>query len=131
MLPITTLTAAVLMVAYMVLTINIMMFRRRTKITLLDGGNPHLQRRLRAQGNFTEYMPLALLGMLLLELQGAQPNALASLGMMLVIGRVVHAYGLLIGEPRYKDFRGRVFGMVCTWLAMGVMAGWLCATALF
>ena len=129
-LPLTSLTTALLMMGYMALTVRIMLLRRQHNISLMDGDNPHFQRLLRAQGNFAEYMPFALLALLLLELQGAAFLPLSLLAATLVVGRASHAYGLLIGEPNYKDFRGRVFGMVCTWTPLGIMAVWLCLISL-
>lgn len=68
--------------------------RVRNRISLGDGGNVLLQRAIRAQGNFIEYVPIALLLMLLLELGRASPAMLHGLGMTLLLGRVIHAISL-------------------------------------
>lgn len=68
--------------------------RMADKILHGDGGNALLARRMRAQANFTEYTPIALVLVLTLDLAGRDgwPLALAALAFML--GRVLHAVGM-------------------------------------
>ncbi|AFZ35429.1 putative relative of glutathione S-transferase MAPEG superfamily [Stanieria cyanosphaera PCC 7437] len=54
-----------------------------------------LQRKIRAYGNFTEYVPLGLLFVLTLELMHSSPYLLWLIGSALTIGRVAHAWGLI------------------------------------
>jgi len=49
---------------------------------------------LRVQANFVENVPLALLLLLVLELQRAPASVLHTLGAALVICRVLHAWGM-------------------------------------
>lgn len=69
--------------------------RRRTGILVSHGDNDRLRRRLRAQGNFSENVPLALLLMLLLELSGLATPWLLVMGIALLLGRALHATALL------------------------------------
>lgn len=52
-----------------------------------------LRRAERILSSFVEYVPLSLILLILIELGGAPPMVLHSLGSILVAGRVMHAYG--------------------------------------
>ncbi|MDV3002418.1 MAG: hypothetical protein N5P05_004073 (plasmid) [Chroococcopsis gigantea SAG 12.99] len=71
-----------------------------------------LQRKVRAQGNFTEYVPLALLFILALELMNSSDWLLWLLGGALTIGRVFHAWGLI---ATYGPSPARAIGFFLTW----------------
>lgn len=89
--------------------------RRTARIGLGDGGNRLLLRRQRAHGNFAEYVPLAIVLMALAELQGTPAPALHLIGGLLIVGRLVHAYGLS-REP--EPSRTRTLGMGLTFAAL-------------
>lgn len=72
-----------------------------------------LQRKVRAQGNFTEYVPHGLLLMVVLELMQAQSWLVWLLGGALTIARIAHAYGLI---TKYGPSIGRATGLALTWL---------------
>lgn len=66
------------------------------KVNLGDGGHEEMQRRMRAQANFVEYVPMALILIALMENASIGPPWLVmALGGVLVVGRVWHAQGLL------------------------------------
>ena len=66
------------------------------KVNIGDGGNEEMQRRMRAQANFVEYVPMALILIALMENASIGPPWLViALGGVLVVGRVWHAQGLL------------------------------------
>ncbi len=66
------------------------------KINLGDGGNDAMQRRMRAQANFVEYVPMALILIALMETESIGPHwLLPALATLLVAGRLWHAQGLL------------------------------------
>ena len=65
--------------------------RGKLKIFMGDGGNPRMVRAMRAQANFVEYVPMALILVLLMALMGAPALAIHALGAALVLGRVLHA----------------------------------------
>jgi uncharacterized membrane protein YecN with MAPEG domain len=70
--------------------------RVKFKIDLGDGGNEQMRQRIRAQANFTEYVPLALLLLILVEVGKIGPGWLpAAMGVTLIVARVWHAQGLL------------------------------------
>ncbi len=82
------------------LTALVIRRRVQTGVNLMDGGDDPLLRRIRAHGNLTETAPIALILIALLELRGLEPTWLWALGGCLVLGRVFHAAGLLIGGAR-------------------------------
>ncbi len=73
--------------------------------------NGILQRKVRAYGNFTEYVPLGLLFVIALELMGSSPWILWSLGSALTVSRVAHAWGLTM---TYGPSPGRAVGFFLT-----------------
>jgi uncharacterized membrane protein YecN with MAPEG domain len=99
------------------LSARVIGLRRARKVSVGDGGDEVLARRVRAQGNFAEYVPIALVLMLLLELGGASPWLLHGLGLALLLGRVVHAWSLAA-----RSGRGRVAGMALTFAVLAVAA---------
>lgn len=106
--------AALMLVA---LSLRVIQGRWRFQVAIGDGGSDELVRRMRAQGNFIEYTPLALLLMLLAELQGYPSWLLHLLGIALLGGRAVHAWALTAAS-----IRGRVIGMVLTFAVLTVGA---------
>lgn len=110
-LVVTPLYAALLAFWFLVLTLRVVQERHAAGVSLGDGGHPMLQRAIRAQGNFVEYVPLALILLLILELSRFSIYALHALGIVLVIGRVLHGYALAFT----REFRfGRSWGTVLT-----------------
>lgn len=72
-----------------------------------------LQRKIRAYGNFTEYVPIALLFLVALELMQAATGLIWMLGAMLIVARIAHAWGLI---QTYGPSPGRAIGFFGTWL---------------
>jgi len=89
--------------------------RGRARVSVGDGGDAGLIRWIRAQGNFAEYVPLALLLLALAEAQGAPAVALHGLGGALVLGRVLHAWGMVSGRDLHP---ARGAGMVLTFAVL-------------
>jgi uncharacterized protein len=79
-----------------------------------------LQRKVRAYGNFTEYVPLALLFLVALELMHSRIWLLWLLGIALTVGRVAHAWGLI---STYGPSPSRAVGFFLTWFVYIVGAG--------
>jgi uncharacterized protein len=53
-----------------------------------------MRRAERVLGSFVEYVPMALILMTLIELRGAPALILHGLGIVLVVSRLLHAYGM-------------------------------------
>lgn len=112
-LHVTALYAALLALVLLVLSIRVIATRRRLRIAIGDAGDDSLARRIRAHGNFTEYVPLALILMLAGEMGGAPDWMLHALGAVLVLGRVTHAWSLSA-----HSIPGRTIGMSLTFLVL-------------
>lgn len=97
------------------LSFRVIRARQRFRITLGDGGNRMLMRRLRVQANFAEYVPMVVLLMVLAELQGTPAWVLHGVGAVLLVGRSIHAYGVS-QEP--ETIAVRAFGMALTMTAL-------------
>ena len=113
---ITMLYAGILGLFSLVLAGMVVRQRLRNKVGTGDGGVPALDGAIRAHGNFIEYVPLALLLILLLELAAQAPLKLHLFGAALVIGRVLHAFGLSTRPG--KTSVGRFWGTIVTWLVV-------------
>lgn len=114
---ITGLYAGVFGLMLIVLSAMAIRTRVKTRVSLGDGGDTSMLTAIRAQGNFTEYVPIALLMMLVLELGRASPAMLHGLGATLLLGRVCHAVSL------YKSItRLRVAGQFLTFAVIAVGA---------
>lgn len=124
-MPITSLYAGLAALLLLFLTTRVILSRRRHRVDMGDGGSRLLQRYVRAQANCVEYAPIGLLLLLLLE-AGAWPAWLLHvLGLMLVAGRLAHAWSFSVEALRE---RSRVIGMTLT-LAMLAVAACLCAVS--
>ena len=75
-LPITAIYAALCGFLVIALAANVVRFRLGKKVSLGDGGHKDVNRAIRAHGNTMEYVPLALLLMALLEINGGGDTAL-------------------------------------------------------
>lgn len=71
-----------------------------------------LQRKVRAHGNFAEYVPQGLLFVVGLELMNAHVWLLWLLGSTLTLARIAHAYGVI---TKYGPSIGRAIGFFLTW----------------
>ena len=117
----TALWAGLLALVYVPLAMRIVPLRREHRVSLLDGGHADLATAMRAHGNFAENVPLALVLMALLELNGLPSWALNGLGITLTVSRLLHWRGL---RPD-RATPARIIAMVLTWmvfLAAGLMA---------
>lgn len=108
MLIVTTLIASILAALFVHLSFAVIRLRRHHKVGLGNGGVDDLERAIRAQGNFAEYVPIALILLACLELNGAPLWLIAILGITLVAGRLIHAIGINQPPPHFTN---RIIGM--------------------
>ena len=87
---ITLVLAAIFGLLHVIFTLRVGGYRFRNKISLGDGGDHELRNRVRAHGNFIENVPIALLLILLNDLDGAEDNTLILMGSILLIARLTH-----------------------------------------
>ena len=90
---ITALYAGLLGLLLVYLSARVILGRQKHLVDIGDGGQPALARAIRTQGNFTEYVPLALLLILVLEVLGTRPIVLHGLGLALILARLAHLQG--------------------------------------
>jgi uncharacterized protein len=118
---VTPIYAGIAALLFFVLSIRVVQARGKG-ISLGDGGDATLLRRIRAHGNFAEYVPLILLMMAMLELSRYSIYVLHALGITLVVARLLHGYALSF-TGRFKF--GRFWGTALTFLLL-VVCGVLC-----
>ena len=95
-LPVVSILAAVLILMLAMLSMHVSMRRIYLGgIFFGDADDDTLRRSIRAQGNFIEYVPTALIVLGLMELAGAARLQLAILAIAFFISRLLHAYGML------------------------------------
>ena len=119
---ITALYAALLAPLFVLLALRVIAVRRRARVAVGDGGDTELQRRMRVQANFAEYVPFALLLLALAEGLGSAPALIHVLGLALLGGRLSHAWGM---SQAQEVFGFRVAGMIATFTVI-VAAALLC-----
>lgn len=126
-MPATALWAALLAPVCLWLSMRVIGQRRRARIAIGTGGGPALERAMRAQANFAEYVPFALVLMALAEAGGTPSWAIHPLGAALLAGRIAHGWGIA-REP--EDYRFRVGGMGATFSVIALAALAALVTAL-
>lgn len=116
---ITAWTALFCGVLFFALTVRVILGRRNTKISLGDGGNKMMERRIRGQGNASEQMPMTLIAMMAAELLGAPASLLIASAVVFCVGRLMHGitFGWLTHSPM------RIVGFAMSLLGtLGVLA---------
>lgn len=115
MLLVTAIITSILTIVFIKLSFAIIGLRRKNKVGLGTGGHEDLERAIRAQGNFVEYVPFGIILIACLELNGAPWWLVTIPGITLIIGRMIHAKGIHIPPP---DFSKRVLGMKFTFITL-------------
>jgi len=106
---ITSIYASLSVLLIVKLSLAVIKLRRKNRVSVGDGGIEELQLAIRSHSNALEYIPIALMLLFMLELNGAPKILIHVLGVTLLVGRILHAMGL----PA-KDFKKRVLGMQIT-----------------
>lgn len=119
---ISSLYLAILGLMFIPFTLRVGAYRLRNKISLGDGGDKELHKRIRAQANFVETVPLAILLIAAMEFAGAGSAWLHTLGALLVVGRLSH-YLQITGVLQPLLFRAG--GMLLTFATYIVAPIWL------
>ena len=119
-LEVTTFTAALCGLIYLVLSYRVSQTRMSEKIAMGDGGNADLVARMRTQANFGEYVPIILILMALIEYETGYSVLLGIVSAVLILGRLLHAVGM--GRPAPNPFR--ISGTAGTWIVLLVLSLW-------
>lgn len=114
---ITSLYAALAALLIVRLSFHVIKIRRRRKVRLGDDGDFELLSAIRAQGNATEYIPVTLILMIVLELNHVHGEIIHAGGMAMLAGRLLHSHGLITDKLNY-----RVLGMQFTFVTIIALA---------
>ena len=98
----------------MYLSIRVIQARRSARVPI-GGGTPDIDRARAVQSNFLDYVPLTLILMALAELQELPVVLVHAAGVLLVVSRAVHAYGV---SQRDENYRLRILGMQATFFTL-------------
>ena len=124
-LPLTSIFASLFTLFYLFLSFRIGYLRGSPVMKLIfkmDEEVPasKLDRNVRAHGNFSEYVPIFLVLLMILEISGnASFNYLLLICSIFAYGRLAHAICFAFYD--HNPFL-RISGMLCTYLSLGVFA---------
>lgn len=116
---ITLLYAGLCALLVLLLAARVVRWRMTHKIGIGDGGDAELLRRVRVHGNAIEYLPLCLILLGGMELNGYPAPIIHGFGLALLLSRVAHAWGL---SRSSGVSAGRFAGTLVTWTVMLAMA---------
>lgn len=120
-LPVTLAAAAAAAVLNFWLMMRVGQVRIRDKVSIGDGGNEALIRRMRAHSNFVESAPFVLILIAAIELSGKGSPWLAYVAGAYMICRIAHAFGMDSGSNNPLRFIGTIATMLSL-LGLAVVA---------
>ncbi|MDU5781836.1 MAG: MAPEG family protein [Pantoea sp.] len=97
--------------------LDVVRYRRHYRVAFGDGGFHDLRVAIRIHGNAFETIPLALLLLVMMEMNGADMWMMHLTALLFFAGRVLHAQGM-----RRSALAGRKYGMVLTLFSLCGMA---------
>lgn len=112
---ITSLYAGLLGLIYIGLTFFTIKGRFKHQVAIGHGGHADMEKRIRMHANFAEYVPIAIILIFLTEMGNISAVVVHILGVSLIIGRVLHALGLIAENTVNKK---RQIGMILTLLVI-------------
>lgn len=113
-LPVTLTAAAAAAVLAIWLSIRVGQVRGSEKVSIGDGGNDKVIRRMRAHANFVENTPIVLILIAAIEMTGKGGNWLAYVAGLYMLGRIAHGLGM--DDGRFG--KGRMIGTLITMLTL-------------
>ena len=123
-LPITLTIAGAAALLNLWIAIRVGVLRTRHKIMISDGGNDALSARMRAHSNFTEYTPIFLILLGLVELAHGPAMWLWVVGIIFILARILHVFGMDRAAP--NALRGAGAGLTMLGLlVLAVYAIWI------
>lgn len=120
LMPVTAVFAAVTAVLLLFLSVQVSRYRLKYQQGLGVNDDQGFEVAVRAHGNLVEYAPMALILMAIGELNGVNAQWIYWVGMALVGGRILHAFGMFNGNG--GPHKARLVGILLTWLSILVMA---------
>lgn len=98
------------------LSLDVVKLRTEYRVAYGDGGFYELQTAIRIHGNAVEYLPIGVMLLVVLEMNGGANWTLHSCGLLLMAGRLLHYYGL-----HQREYRWRRAAMSATYSALVLM----------
>jgi uncharacterized membrane protein YecN with MAPEG domain len=121
--------ASIFGLLFVILSIRTILARRRSGISLWlsDHTEDSLTKKARVHANFSEYIPLSLILMLLAEDRNLHFMILHCIGISLLIGRLFHIYWI---DRIQQNFTFRVVGMALTLTTLTFLSFYLLLSSL-
>jgi len=120
--PVSFLYAALLGLLLIALSTTVVLARRRFRVRIGDGNDEGMRQAMRVQANFTEYVPFAVVLLIVAEITGLPITAVHAAGIVLVASRLIHAWGL--SHSPGLTF-GRFYGTAGTWIVITGLSLWI------
>ncbi|MBW7983322.1 MAPEG family protein [Enterobacillus tribolii] len=98
------------------LSLNVVKLRVQYRVSYGDGGFYELQTAIRVHGNAVEYIPIAAILLVIMEMNGAKVWMIHVCGLLLLAGRLMHYYGL-----HHREISWRRSGMSATYISLVLM----------
>ena len=114
--------AGLLALIYLGLSGWVVAGRRSMGVLHGDGGREALEKRIRSQANFGEYVPFALLLIAFVEAGGGSLTLVRSLLIVLLIARLLHPIGMFAPPNSPRQFACRGGGVIATFSVIAVAA---------
>ncbi len=114
LLPVTLSSAAAAAIIAIWLSVRVGQVRTSEKVSVGDGGNEKVIRRMRAHANFVENTPLVLILIAAIEMADRGAVWLPYVAGLFMLGRVAHGIGM--DGSAFKQ--GRMIGTLVTMLTM-------------
>lgn len=114
-LPITLYTASILGLILLYLSMNVVRYRLKKRVSFGEGKDHMMMKAIRAQANFIEYVPMIVILLGLLEANKAHDAVLYIISGLIIIGRILHMMGLFSEKDVNK---ARFIGASSTFLAL-------------
>jgi uncharacterized membrane protein YecN with MAPEG domain len=120
-IPVTALYGSLNALLNILLAVRVSNARRSEKVSLGTGDSQELLVRVRTHANSAEFVPLAMLMLLIAELSGGSSTWLHAIGGSLFVARIIHIPGMRMKAPN----AARVAGNAITWLDIAGTALWV------
>ena len=116
---ITLLYASLLGLLQVALAYKVGSSRLKTNTLLGDGNQSEVLQKVRAHGNLTEYVPIFLILLAIIEMQGVALWKIHLLGSLFFLARIAHGYGMYISTESTPP---RLIGILVTWFSIAGMS---------
>ena len=107
------LVTAILLFIFIALSYNAAFTRRKSGLAVGEGDNETLLRAVRAHGNFTEFTPMFLISLFLIDHISKNCEYILVIGSGFILGRIFHAFSMFL-----KKGILRVAGMMLTFIPL-------------